>query len=243
MTDHNVKKKIFKNFPLQVGTGKAWLMPLVGAILLIGLAVGTAFFLVNRGKEDNSADAGAAALLSGKAAVTTEGWSKGNPAAKAVLVEFGDFQCGSCGATRPRLERVMKKYSNDLHLIFKHFPLDSNHKNAMIAAQAAEAAGRQFKFWEMYDQLFIHQIEWYSVPDPLTFFLKYAEVIKLDINRFRQDLWAIDIQEKIYRDKFEGQQLGVSSVPTFFLNGKALPPAQNDDDFESMIVEGIKKAK
>jgi protein-disulfide isomerase len=242
-TGRNVKKNYFRNSPAQAGAGKAWLMPLAGSILLIGLAVGAALLMVNRGKDDNATDAAAAALLSGKAAVTAEGWSKGNPAAKTVLVEFGDFQCGACGANRPRLERVMKKYTNDLHLIFKHFPLDANHKNALIAAQAAEAAGRQFKFWEMYDQLYIHQLEWYSVPDPLTFFLKYAEAIKLDINRFQQDIWAADIQEKIFRNKFEGQQLGVSSVPAFFLNGKTLPQAKNDDDFESLIAEGIKNSK
>jgi protein-disulfide isomerase len=237
---HLKKNELMISLP-QKGAGKPWLLPLIGAIVLIGAAVGTAFFLVRRGKEDNALDLGAAALLRGKPSVTTEGWTKGNPAAKTILIEFGDFQCGSCGANVPRIEKVMKKHSNDLRLIFKHFPLDSNHKNALIAAQAAEAAGRQFKFWEMYSQLFTHQIEWYNVPDPLTFFYKYAEAIQLDVNRFRQDIWALDLQEKIFRDKFEGQQLGVSSVPAFFLDGKLMPPAQNDDHFESMIAEAIKK--
>jgi|WetSurMetagenome_2_1015567.scaffolds.fasta_scaffold366053_2 protein-disulfide isomerase len=237
--------QIKKNRPnyQQSGKGAPWLIPLVGGLLLIGLAVAGAYYLVNRNsKEDEANKAASQALLSGKAVVTPEGWVKGNPAAKTVLVEFGDFQCGSCGASRLRVERVMKKYSTELKLVFKHFPLDTNHKNAMIAAQAAEAAGRQFKFWEMYDQLYTHQIEWFSVPDPMTFFIKYASAIQLDLNRFRQDVWATDLQEKIYRDKFEGQQLGVSAVPAFYLNGKLLPVAQNDDQFEAMIAEGIKKA-
>jgi protein-disulfide isomerase len=128
-------------------------------------------------------------------------------------------------------------------VFFKEFPLDTVHKNSMVAAQAAEAAGKQYKFWEMYDQLFLHQIDWYNVPDPQTFFMKYAAAIQLDINRFQQDLWSAEIQEKIFRDKFEGQQVGVISVPTFYLNGVQLPTAQNDDHFDAMIMEAIKKAK
>jgi protein-disulfide isomerase len=220
------------------------LLPLLAVVLLVSLALGVAGYLVFRNRQESAGNNPTpTTAVASKVTVTTQGWSRGNPSAKTVLVEFADFQCGACGVHRTRVDKLLKKYPNDLFVVFKNFPLESVHKNALLAAQAAEAAGKQFKFWEMYDQLFLHQIEWYNVPDPMTFILKYAQACQLDLNRFQQDLWSLSVQEKIFRDKFEGQQANVVSVPTFFLNGKMLATAQNDDHFESMVAEEIKKAK
>lgn len=225
-------------------SGKSLFLPILSVALLIALALGIAGYLVLPNKQANSsATIPASAPANSKITITTQGWSRGNPSAKTVLVEFADFQCGACGVHRKRVDNLLKKYPNDLFVVFKNFPLETVHKNSLIASQAAEAAGKQFRFWEMYDQLFLHQVDWYNVPDPMTFFLKYAQESQLDLNRFQQDLWSISIQEKIFRDKFEGQQANVVSVPTFFLNGKMMATAQNDDHFESMVAEEIKKAK
>ena len=115
------------------------------------------------------------------------------------------------------------------------------HRNSMIAAQAAEAAGKQFKYWEMHEQLFVHQREWAEVPDPLTFFLTYAHQLGLDLERFKQDLWDGTIREKIYRDVLEGQLASVRSVPTFFLNGSLMPRPQSETQFEEIIADAIRK--
>ncbi len=172
--------------------------------------------------------------------ISPEGWSKGNSAAKAVLVEFGDFQCGACASASTRVAKIARKHGSRLKVIFKHHPMQRTHSNAMIAAQAAEAAGRQHKFWEMHDLLFERQADWAKVPDAQTFFLRYAGELQLDLGRFRRDLWNAEVREKIYRDILEGQVAQVRSVPAFFLNGKSIPNSRDEAEFEQRIVDGIR---
>ena len=118
--------------------------------------------------------------------------------------------------------------------------MENIHRNSMIAAQAAEAAGRQQKFWGMYEILFARQSEWTSVPDALTFFLKYAAELQMDVERFRQDLLDGDIRNKIFRQVLEGQVAQVRSVPTFFLNGKMMQAVKSDAEFEEGIAQAIR---
>ncbi|PYV41849.1 MAG: hypothetical protein DMG06_15845 [Acidobacteria bacterium] len=220
--------------------------PLLATLFLIALALGVAAFLVHRNQslpDSNSSLGSSASGLDFKPVVTPKGWTKGNPAAKTVLVEFGDYQCSACGAARQTVANVLKNHESELMLVFKQYPMESIHRNSMIAAQAAEAAGRQFKFWEMHDLLFLHQRDWGDVPDPQTFFLRYAEELHLDLERFKQDLWDGKIRDKIYRDILEGQLASVRSVPTFYLNGSLMPRAQGDAQFEEIIADAIKKAK
>lgn len=226
------------------GAKGSMIRPVLAILLLVAIALGVAVFLVHRNQ--GLSDSGLASSSSGldfKPVVTPKGWSKGNPAAKTVLVEFGDYQCSACGAARQTVANVLKNHENELMLIFKQYPMESIHRNSMIAAQAAEASGRQFRFWEMHDLLFLHQRDWADVPDPLTFFLKYAEELHLDLERFRQDLWDGGIRDKIYRDILEGQLASVKSVPTFYLNGSLMPRSQSEAQFEEIVAEAIKKAK
>jgi protein-disulfide isomerase len=224
---------------------KSWLMPAVGVLTLMVLAVGVAILMVHRYTGTVASSTPSTSLSTGnfKPVVTPDGWTQGNTAAKTILVEFGDFQCGACAAARKPVANIMKNHGNEVRLVFKQFPMDSVHRNSMIAAQAAEAAGRQFKYWEMHEQLFLHQTEWAGVPDPQTFFLTYAQQLGLDLERFKQDLWDGAIREKIYRDILEGQVAGVRSVPTFFLNGSLMPRPQNEGQFEEIITDAIKKNK
>jgi protein-disulfide isomerase len=219
--------------------------PTLIILTLMAVAVGVAGLLVHRnnGAVANSGQAESASGLSFKPVVTPQGWTQGNPAAKIVLVEFGDYQCGACAAARQTVANVMKRHANELMLVFKQYPMEAIHRNSMFAAQAAEAAGKQFKFWEMHELLFLHQRDWADVPDPQTFFLKYAAELNLDLERFRLDLWDGAIREKIYRDILEGQLASVKSVPTFYLNGTLMPRAQSETQFEDIIVEAIKKQK
>ena len=237
----------------QVGTSTrgvrgSMLRPALAILLLIALALGVAVFLVhrNQGLSNSSSNSGLTSSSSGldfRPVVTSKGWTKGNPAAKTVLVEFGDYQCSACGAARQTVANVLKNHENELLLVFKQYPMESIHRNSMIAAQAAEAAGRQFRFWEMHDLLFLHQRDWAEVPDPQTFLLKYAEQLHLDLERFKQDLWNGEIRDKIYRDVLEGQFASVRSVPTFYLNGSLMPRTQSETQFEEVIADAIKKAK
>ena len=117
------------------------------------------------------------------------------------------------------------------------------HGNAMIAAQAAEAAGRQYKFWEMHDLLLQRQSEWAKVPDAQTFLLRYAAELQLNLALFRRDLWNPEVREKINRDILEAQLAQVRSVPAFFLNGKPIPNSRDEVEFEQRIVDGIRSVQ
>ncbi|MBM3801674.1 MAG: hypothetical protein FJW26_05095 [Acidimicrobiia bacterium] len=218
--------------------------PLSALAVLVLAAAGVAMFLVKRGgPESPPAAASASVDLGQKPVITPTGWSKGNLAAKTVLVEFGDFQCPSCAAARIKVDTALKKFEKDLKVVFKQYPMSNIHRNAMGAAQASEAAGKQLKFWEMYELLFARQNEWTNVPDALTFFLKYATELQLDVERFRQDMLNSEIQNKIFRDLLEGQVAQVRSVPTFFLNGKLMQGVKNDAEFEELIAQAIRTAQ
>jgi protein-disulfide isomerase len=245
MEKHSISKFIdHRQAQAHGAAGRSVLKPIVALCLLIVLAGTTAFFLAKRGNSENASGAASASgTLNSGPVITPGGWTKGNPASKTVLVEFGDFQCPSCAAARLKVDNVLKKFGKDLKVVFKQYPMESIHRNAMPAAQASEAAGRQLKFWEMYELLFARQSEWANVPDARTFFLRYAAELQLDVDRFRRDLLDGDLREKIFRDMLEGQVAQVRSVPTFFLNGKALQNLKTDAEFEAVIAQAIRTAQ
>ena len=215
---------------------------LVGTILIC-CALSVAFFLARRSQGDEPSPKPADSIIGTKSAPTAKGWSRGNPAAKTVLIEFADFQCGSCGRASVVVGELIKKHGEELLVVFKHFPLEVVHRNALIASQAAEAAGRQYKFWEMYELLFKHQAEWANVPDAQTFFLNYAAELQMDLEKFQRDLWDSELRDKIYKDVLEGQVAQVTQTPTFFLNGARMPTTKSEAEFEQLITDAIRKAK
>jgi len=218
--------------------------PLTALAVLVVAAAAVAMFLAKRSSPESSPVAASSNVaLPDKPVITPEGWSKGNLSAKTVLVEFGDFQCPSCAAARVKVDNVLKKFEKDLKVVFKQYPMSQIHRNAMVAAQAAEAAGKQLKFWEMYELLFARQNEWVNVPDALTFFLKYATELQLDVERFRQDMLNGEIRNKIFRDLLEGQVAQVRSVPSFFLNGRMMQSVKSDAEFEELIAQAIRTAQ
>ena len=218
--------------------------PLTALAALIVVAVAVAMFLVKRSGPENSPSAAAPnVVLPVNPVITSEGWSKGNLSAKTVLVEFGDFQCPSCAVARLKVDNVLKKFEKDLKVVFKQYPMSNIHRNAMVAAQASESAGKQLKFWEMYELLFARQNEWVNVPDAMTFFLKYATELQLDVEKFRQDMLDGGIRNKIFRDLLEGQVAQVRSVPTFFLNSRMMEGVKSDAEFEELIALAIRTAQ
>jgi protein-disulfide isomerase len=142
-----------------------------------------------------------------------------------------------------KVDNLLKKFEKDIKVVFKQYPMPNIHRNAMVAAQASEAAGKQLKFWEMYEVLFARQSEWVNVPDALTFFLKYAAELHLDVEKFRQDTMDGEIRNKIFRDLLEGQVAQVRSVPSFFLNGRMMQAVKSDAEFEEIIAQAIRTAQ
>ena len=217
--------------------------PFLTVAILVGAALAVALFLAHRSQGDEPPRKPIVSVGGSTAAPTTKGWTRGNPAAKTVLIEFADFQCGSCARASVVVGDLLKKHADELLVVFKQFPLETIHRNALIASQAAEAAGKQYKFWEMYELLFKHQVDWANVPDAQTFFLNYAAELQLDLEKFQRDLWDSQIRDKIYKDVLEGQMVQVTQTPTFFLNGTRIPTTKSEAEFEQLITDAIRKAK
>jgi protein-disulfide isomerase len=148
--------------------------------------------------------------------------TKGEGRANVTLVEYGDFQCAACAQYYPVLEQVIDKYGEDVTFQYRHFPIISIHKNAFAASRAAEAAGKQDKFWEMYDKLFAGQGDWAQLDNPNTVFESYALQLELDIDKYSKDFRSSEVNDAINADRAAGEALKITGTPTFVLNGKVL---------------------
>lgn len=142
---------------------------------------------------------------------------RGDPNAAVTVIEFTDFQCSACGAMYPVMEDVLKSYGNRVRFVIRNFPLTRAHENAMRAAQAAEAAKAQGKFWEYIDLLFKNQ----TALDAESL-KKYATQVGLDRKRFDAEFGAGKYDADIRRDIEEGEVYGIEATPTIYINGVAL---------------------
>ena len=174
--------------------------------------------------------------------VQEDDWVAGNASAAATLIEYLDFECPSCGAYHPILKEFEKEFGDDLRVVTRYYPLPL-HKNSMEAALAAEAAGRQGKFWEMQDILFRSQSEWAAKQSAdADLFLPYAEKIGLDMDRFNSDRKDDAVRARVLRNKAEGDALKITGTPSFFLNGEKLQNPRTVEDFKTLIRAEILKS-
>ncbi|MDO8430118.1 MAG: thioredoxin domain-containing protein [bacterium] len=167
-------------------------------------------------------------------AVSATDQSKGNKESLVVLAEYSDFQCPACATYYPVVEKIIEEFGDKIQFVYRHFPLPQ-HQQAKLAAYAAEAAGRQGKFWEMHDLIFGGQKDWAGNKDSQEIFENYAKALKLDLEKFKQDLDSEEIKEKVNNDYKSGLNSGVNSTPTFFLNGKQLQNPRSYEEFQNII--------
>lgn len=147
---------------------------------------------------------------------------KGSETAKNVFIEYSDFQCPACAAFSGILKDVPTAFK-DTVFVYRNFPLEQIHKNAVISALAAEAAGEQGKFWEMHDMLFQNQTEWQDLSDPLDKFAQYAVQIEVpNIDQFKSDITSKKHIAKIQKDNNEALGLSLPGTPSLFFNGHQL---------------------
>lgn len=139
---------------------------------------------------------------------------RGPTDALVTLVEYGDFECPFCGRAHLVIKEVEKRLGRDMRFVFRHFPLTEAHPHALEAAEAAEAASAQGKFWPMHDLLFENQDALESED-----LLGYAESLGLDVTQLSDDLAADTHLDKIKRDLQSGIRSGVNGTPTFFIDG------------------------
>ena len=129
----------------------------------------------------------------------------------------------------------MKTYGDRIQLVFRDFPLPQ-HQFAVPAARYSEAAGKQGKYWEMYDKIYAGQAKWASLKDADPIFQSYAQELKLDMVMLKTDMDSDAIKTGIENDRLSGVKFDVDSTPTFFLNGKKLVfKSLNYEEFKSYI--------
>ena len=138
----------------------------------------------------------------------------GPATAPVTFVEYGDYECPFCGAAHRSVEQVLQVMGNDLRFAFRHFPLSQIHPHAYQAAEAAEAAGAQGRFWEMHELLFENQ-DRLGLRD----LIGYAGALGLDLERFVTDLRGHAHAGRLREDFLSGVRSGVNGTPTFFVNG------------------------
>jgi diadenylate cyclase len=146
--------------------------------------------------------------------VGTRDHARGPKDAPVTLVKYGDYECPYCGEAHPVLKELQEKVGEQVRFVFRHFPLDSAHPRARRAAQAAEAAASQGRFWEMHDLLYENQDE--LGEEDLT---RYAAELGLVLRRFGEDLANDNHAWLIEEDRLGGDRVGVGGTPTFFVNG------------------------
>jgi len=161
---------------------------------------------------------------------------RGPENAPVTLIEYADYQCPTCSSFNPIIERLIANSSTTLRFITRHFPL-AQHQNAVITAQAVEAAGKQGKYWDMAALLYDNQTSWENLSnsEAIKLFKGYAERLTLKIDQYETDFNSAEIKAKIDGDRADGLKIGVSGTPTFFVNGVSIVNPSNYDAFKVII--------
>jgi len=147
---------------------------------------------------------------------------QGPSAAPVTLVEYGDYQCPYCGAAYPIIKEVRSRMGDRLRFVFRNFPITTAHPQAEQAAEAAEAAGAQDRFWLMHDLLYENQR--HLADEDL---LRYAGQLGLDVDSFGRDLAEHVHAARVHDDFMSGVRSGVNGTPTFYING-----VRHDDSYD-----------
>jgi protein-disulfide isomerase len=147
--------------------------------------------------------------------VTPTDHATGPAHAPVTVVEYGDFECPNCKQAAPAVKLLLNRFEPKVRLVFRHFPLEEVHPHAVLAAEAAECAGAQNKFWQMHDLLFEHQPHL-----KLNDLRSYAERLALDLERFDSEMRDHLYLQRIREHQASARASGARSTPTFFVNGR-----------------------
>lgn len=206
----------------------------LGGVLIasIALIIGAILLL---GKTSSSTDTSA----QGVNIDYSKGQKIGSDSAKVKLAEFSDLQCPACKAAEPFLENLREKYKDKIQFIYFHFPL-MQHIHARKAANFAEYAATQGKFWQIHDKLFETQDSWSALPDPTEYFADLGAQFGLDKDQIRLAVKNSTFEQKINESFAEGTKAAVNATPSFYLNSRKLN-LQNFTDLDKLISEELQK--
>jgi protein-disulfide isomerase len=160
---------------------------------------------------------------------------EGQVNAALTLVEYGDYQCPFCGAAYPEVKKVQKELGSELRFVFRNFPLTNMHEHAMNAAETAEAASAQGKFWPMHDFLYEQQ----ATLGDHSVALGFAKKLGLDTQRLERELAQHVYQKKIKDDFIGGIRSGVNGTPTFYVNSVR----HDEDAVAKALIEALNQTK
>lgn len=203
---------------------------IIMAVLIVGF-IGVVAFTKNGDDSANSNNSS-----------TTDGsnYTVGAGTSGVTVVEFADFQCPACRSYYPIVKQLQEKYGDKVKFQFRHFPLVQIHQNAMVAHRAAEAAGRQGKFWQMHDLLYERQQAWESSNNATAIMEDYASELGLNVDQFKTDFSSESVNKTISADIKAGQAVGANSTPTFVINDKKVETLPSDvAGFSQLIDEQI----
>ena len=215
------------------------ILALIGIIVAVAAIMGASYYRKSVQSERVSSPSGDSPL------VRPDSPTLGPADAPVTLVEFLDPECESCREFSPRIKKILREYNGKVRLVVRYMPL---HANSLAAAVVTEAAGEQGKYWEMQELLFQRQLEWgagHGVPSgrhepPIALFEQYARELGLDVEKLRTSIAQNRHVLKVERDRKDGQSLGVSKTPQFFVNGRRLARF-SEEDLRALINEELKK--
>jgi protein-disulfide isomerase len=205
--------------------------PFVAIAIIVAVLVVVGFVLIRARRNQPAFEDG---LSNAQTTPSNQATPRKSSDVVVTLEEFGDYQCPPCGLLHPTLKSLKQEYGPNLNFVFRNLPIVSLHKNALVAAQAAEAARVQNKFWEMHDLLYENQKLWEEDINPKTIFIKFAADLGLDVPRFTKDMGDAQIQLRIQADQDAAAQLGIVGTPTILIEGHQMTPT-------AMTPDGIRK--
>ncbi len=154
--------------------------------------------------------------------------------AKVQIVEYADFECPACAKYPPVIKNILSKNKNKVSFTYRFFPLTSIHKHSRTSAQAVYASNKQGRFMDMYSLLYENQASWVNLDSVDELFYNYAKDLKMDVEKFKKDYKSKDTQRFVSDSENQALNLGLTSTPTFFVNGN-LVEFKTPTDLEKII--------
>ncbi|MEN3356002.1 MAG: hypothetical protein V7640_4160 [Betaproteobacteria bacterium] len=168
--------------------------------------------------------------------VSTADHAIGPPRAAVTIVEYGDFECPNCKQAAPAVKLMLERFSGRIRFVYRHFPLEEVHPHALLAAEAAEGAAGQGRFWQMHDLLFENQQHLKRQQ-----LLSYAERLELDMARYTAEIDDHVYLQRVREHIASGDASGVRATPTFFMDGKIQDVSFGLSTLERAIEAALKK--
>lgn len=162
-----------------------------------------------------------------------------NSQAEVIVVQYSDFECPACRSYYLMMREMLVQFGDRVAFVYRHFPLNEIHRDAELAARAAEAAGKQGKFWEMHDLLYEKQNEWSGASDVSTKFESYARLLSLNIELFKADIDSKDIIKLVRAQRQSAIELGLQATPSFFINGRQIQNPASVEEFKSLLNQSL----